>query len=307
MNGVVASEPTDRAGADADADRGSGSIVRHERFAVVDSTNDVVRGWLAGGEPEVCLAVADRQSAGRGRAGRTWVAPDGAALLLSLGFRPSWLAPDRTWRLAALVALAMAGAAENVAGLPDGAVRLKWPNDLVVEDGGPADPRTGLPRKLAGLLGETDGLGTAAPRATIGLGVNVDWPADAFPAGLAGGMTSLHELTGGHAVDRTALLDVFLARLEPRLRALRAGGFPGAEWSERQLTTGRVVRLEQPDGAADAVHALGVDPDSGALVVADASAADGRRAVFSGEIRHLRLADTPAPAEPDLRARPREL
>ena len=56
---------------------------RQERFAVVGSTNDVVRGWLESGTAEVCLAVADEQSAGRGRAGRTWLAPKGAALLLT--------------------------------------------------------------------------------------------------------------------------------------------------------------------------------------------------------------------------------
>ena len=108
-------------------------IAHQERFAVVGSTNDVVRDWLAAGTPEVCLAVADEQTAGRGREGRTWVAPAGAALLLSVGFRPTWLAPDRAWRLATIVSLAMAEAAEAGAGLPVGAIRLKWPNDLVVE------------------------------------------------------------------------------------------------------------------------------------------------------------------------------
>ena len=122
-------------------------FARREVFPIVGSTNDIVRDWLAEGTPEVCLAVADRQSEGRGRAGRTWLAPSGAALLLSLGFRPSWLAPDRTWRLAAVVALAMADAAEPVADLPRGAIRLKWPNDLVVEDGGPDRPaRRGRPQ-----------------------------------------------------------------------------------------------------------------------------------------------------------------
>ena len=62
---------------------------------------------------------------------------DGAArpaLLLSLGFRPSWLEPSRVWQLAASVSLAMADAAEPTVGLAPGSVRLKWPNDLVVGD-----------------------------------------------------------------------------------------------------------------------------------------------------------------------------
>jgi BirA family biotin operon repressor/biotin-[acetyl-CoA-carboxylase] ligase len=285
VSGVLAG----RAAVRSDPGRSSGTIARRERFAVVGSTNDVVRGWLAAGEPEVCLAVADRQSAGRGRAGRTWQAPDGAALLISLGFRPAWLAPERTWQLAALVALAMAETAEDHAGLPSGAIRLKWPNDLVVEDAGPTDPRAGSPRKLAGLLGETDGLGSTEPRVTIGLGINVDWPPSTFPADLADTMTSLNEISGGVAVDRERLLDGFLQRLEPRIAALRSGDFSADDWSGRQLTTGRTVRLDGPDGTAEIVLALGVDAASGALLVADPAAAGGRRAVFTGEIRHLRL------------------
>lgn len=108
------------------------AIRRQERFSRVPSTNDVVRGWLAAGEPEICLALADEQTAGRGRNGRSWTAPSGAGLLLSLGFRPTWLLPERAWRLAATVSLAMADAAEESAGLPDRSVQLKWPNDLVI-------------------------------------------------------------------------------------------------------------------------------------------------------------------------------
>src|SRR5207344_2593285 len=94
-------------------------LARSERFEVVGSTNDVVHSWLADGTPEVCLAVAGEQTAGRGREGRAWLAPHGAALLLSVGFRPTWLAPDSAWRLAAIVSLAMADAAEASVGLAD--------------------------------------------------------------------------------------------------------------------------------------------------------------------------------------------
>ena len=273
----------------------TGFLARQERFAVVGSTNDVVRGWLAEGTPEVCLAIADEQSAGRGRDGRTWTAPAGAALLLSLGFRPTWLAPDRVWRLAATVALAMADAAEEVAGLPDGAVRCKWPNDLVIEtaDGAiPVAPDVANEvRKLAGLLGESDGLGTDDPRVVIGLGTNTDWAAGDFPPELAASMTSLRAASRGRPIDHVALLDAFLGRLEMRIEALRAGRFDVADWVGRQLTTGRDVALTAPDGTAEVVRALGVDATSGALVVADAAAPAGERHVVVGEIRHVRLAE----------------
>lgn len=260
-------------------------FARQERLGLVESTNDVVRGWLAAGVPEVCLAVADEQSAGRGREGRTWVAPAGRALLISLGFRPTWLAPDRVWQLAGAVSLAMAEAAEEVAGLPTGTIRLKWPNDLVVE-------MDGLVRKVAGVLGETDGLGGEDPRAVVGIGINADWPATEFPSGLAGSMTSLREAAGGRSIDRDRLLLAFADRLEQRIDAVRTGGFDGASWTDRQLTDGRLVDLIGPDGVSTSVRALRADPLSGALIVEDRTApgVEGtERAIVSGEIRHLRL------------------
>lgn len=258
------------------------SLARQERFAVVGSTNDVVRAWLAAGAPEVCLAVADEQTAGRGREGRTWVAPAGGALLLSLGFRPTWLAPDQVWRLAATVSLAMAASAEEVAGLPEGAIRLKWPNDLVMET---AD---GV-RKLAGVLGETDGLGGPDPRAIIGLGLNTDWALADFPPELAASMTSLREMSSGGSIDHEALLDAFLGRLEVGVAALRGGRFDADAWTDRQVTSGRPVELIAPDGAETTVRALGVDAATGALVVEDDSVPPGARTIVVGEIRHVRV------------------
>jgi BirA family biotin operon repressor/biotin-[acetyl-CoA-carboxylase] ligase len=262
-------------------------LARQQRFDSVGSTNDVVRLWLAEGTAEVCLAVADEQTAGRGRAGRSWVAPAGKALLLSLGFRPTWLDPERAWRLAAITALAIADAGEEVAGLPDGAIRLKWPNDLVVQGEG-TGPDDGL-RKLAGLLGETDGLGTTDPRVAVGLGINADWPAADFPVELAGSMTSLREASHGRPIDLSLLLDAFLGRIEARVEALRGGRFDVADWQARQLTTGRIVRLEYP-GGSETVRALGVDVSSGALIVEDHATPNGERQVIVGEIRHVRLA-----------------
>lgn len=249
---------------------------------MVGSTNDVVRSWLADGTPEVCLAVADEQTAGRGRDGRTWVAPGGGALLLSVGFRPTWLEPEQVWRLGATVTLAMAEAAEATTGLPDGSIRLKWPNDLVSH--GPDGVR-----KLAGVLGETEGLGGPDPRAVIGLGMNTDWAASAFPADLAASMTSLREVSDGRPIDNVALLLAFLARLEIRADELRGGRFDARGWTERQVTTGRDVELVAPDGAVTTVRALGVDAVTGALVIEDDGVADGQRPVVVGEIRHVRV------------------
>ena len=257
---------------------------RFERFEVVGSTNDVVAEWLREGTPEVCVAVADVQTGGRGRSGRTWQAPPGSALLLSVGFRPTWLDPERAWRLGAIVTLTMAEACDIAAGLRPGTVQLKWPNDLVW-----IDPRSGTVRKLAGMLGETDGLGTVDARGVIGIGLNADWKPEDFPPELAESMTSLAELAPGQLIDREVIIHVFLERLEGAIGKLRDDGFDAEAWRGRQLTNGVPVRLEWPDGTAETVAAMDVDTETGALVVGELGGGGVQRRVLVGEIRHLRL------------------
>jgi BirA family biotin operon repressor/biotin-[acetyl-CoA-carboxylase] ligase len=259
-------------------------ISRREQFPVVGSTNDVVAGWLADGVPEVCLAVADVQASGRGREGRTWQAPAGAALLMSLGFRPAWVDPAFVWRLAAVVSLSMVEAAESIVGLEANTIRLKWPNDLVVQ--GEADA---APLKLAGVLGETSCLGTSDPRVIVGIGTNVDWVRADFPPAIADHMTSLRELAGSWPVARDDLLERFLDVLAPGIDGLRHGAFNAGSWQRRQLTNDRPVRLQLADGTVETVHARRVDPETGGLVVGSNGV---ERTIMAGEIHHLRIVDT---------------
>jgi BirA family biotin operon repressor/biotin-[acetyl-CoA-carboxylase] ligase len=269
-------------------------VARLKRFAAVDSTQAVVAGWLATGVREVAVAVADSQTHGRGRLGRRWEAPPGSSLLVSCGFRPSWMAAPHAWRLGATVALAMLDAAEEMAGLGSGTLGLKWPNDLAAE--GP----DGSLRKLGGILGEVT-LEAISPTSTgpaggvpgggsppghapapaggpqvasavIGTGVNVVWPRASFPADLAPSMTSLLELAGGRPVDRDALLDAFLDHLEPRYEALRSGWFDQGAWWTRQLLTNRQVTVAV-GGTIVEGEASGVDPETGALLVETAATA----------------------------------
>lgn len=292
------------------APAGGSFFSRVERYPTAGSTNDIVRTWLLDATSEVCCAIADEQTAGRGRHGRTWSAPAGAGLLCSLGFRPTYLPPERAWRVAATVALAMVDAAEDTAGLPEGAIRLKWPNDLVIETAGPGAHLVGLLTadeaaarraaplelaKIAGVLGESDGLGTDNPRVVVGIGINGDWSRDDFPPDIAHTMTSLREASGGRPVDRDALFSAFADRLEGRLEALRAGHFDVDTWVRRQVTTGREVTLEAPDGSAtEPLLALAVDASSGALVVVDDEVPGGERHVHAGEVVRVRVAGSVA-------------
>jgi BirA family transcriptional regulator, biotin operon repressor / biotin---[acetyl-CoA-carboxylase] ligase len=224
-------------------------VSRLERFATVDSTQPIVRGWLESGTPEVAVAVADEQTAGRGRQGRGWTAPPGVALLSSVGFRPSGLLLRHAWRLAATCALAMLDAAEDAGGLRDGSLSLKWPND------------------------------------------NADWSASGFPTELAGSMTSLRELSGGRPIDRDALLEAYLARLEARYEALGMDRFDSGGWSTRQRTTGRHVEVDiGPDAARIRGVATGIAPDSGALLV---EVDGGTRVIESGEVVRCRIVELP--------------
>jgi BirA family biotin operon repressor/biotin-[acetyl-CoA-carboxylase] ligase len=251
-------------------------LSRLERFESVDSTQRVVREWLEAGVPEVAIAVAEHQAEGRGRMDRRWQAPSGAALLTSIGFRPNDLRLRHAWRLAAVVSLAMIDAAEAAAGLPDSTLRLKWPNDIV------ASPIDGRLLKVAGVLGETVAVGEEVGWSVVGIGVNADWAAADFPPDLAPTMTSLREVAGGRPIDRNLLLDEFLARLEPRYEALRGGSFDAAGWTARQITTGQRVEVDV-GGRLVAGIAMGVDPDTGALLI------EGESPIDSGEVVRCRV------------------
>lgn len=194
----------------------------------VDSTNHHLLDLARRGAPEGVVVVADHQTAGRGRRGRSWEAPPGGALLLSLLLRPDPpLTPDRRWLLTAAVALAAADACG-----PRQAA-IKWPNDLLLGD-----------RKLAGILAEMD-----AGAVVVGIGINVSWA----PPGAA--------CLGAH-VDRARLLADLLVNLEGWY-----GRWDDVEraYRHRCATLGRAVRAELAGRTVEG-RASTVAPD-GALVI----------------------------------------
>jgi len=159
------------------------------RFTELDSTNRYLLDEARLGEPEGVVAVADFQTRGRGRLGRSWVAPAGASLLASILLRPP-LPASAAHLVTMSCALAAADAVATVAGVT---ARLKWPNDLVVDD-----------RKLAGLLAEALLDGGDLDALVVGMGLNVNWTA--FPAELQATATACN-LECGHPVDIEAVLD----------------------------------------------------------------------------------------------------
>jgi len=146
-------------------------------------------------EPEGAVAVADHQTDGRGRLGRTWTDAPGTSLLLSLVLRPG-VAPDRLPELTVVAAEACAGAIGAVTRLE---ATVKEPNDVLVRG-----------RKVAGLLGEA-----AGDRVVLGCGVNVNQAEEELPRETRLPATSLR-LELGSRVDRSELLVELLLRLERR-------------------------------------------------------------------------------------------
>jgi len=213
--------------------------------------------------------MADRQTAGRGRLDRTWEAPAGSALLVSVLLRPDLL-PTHVHSTTMAAAVAACDACDEVAGFRPA---LKWPNDIVVND-----------RKLAGLLAEAELKGEAVDAVVVGMGFNVNW--DKPPPGLEEIAIAANEVAG-HPVDREALLEHFLDRLEEHYSALvEPGGWRGTLLNYRRSssTLGKDVRVELPDEAftGKAVEVTG----EGHLLVKTATG-DVRR-IPAGDVVHLR-------------------
>jgi BirA family biotin operon repressor/biotin-[acetyl-CoA-carboxylase] ligase len=242
------------------------------------STNDVAKALAAQGAPAGTVVLAEAQTAGRGRMGRRWFAPPGACLLCSILFRPD-LPPTQTPRLTMLCALATADAVEAGGGLR---VWLKWPNDLVVESRIP-HPASRNWRKLAGVLTETGVMGERLDFVVVGIGVNVNVEPEVLPTLAPDATSILAEVM--RPVDRLALLATFLAGVERRYEALRAGESPHREWAARLATLGQPARVTTSEGVLTGV-AESVDED-GALLL---RTPDGElRRLLAGDVTLARL------------------
>ena len=229
-------------------------VVQHH--AVLGSTMDEAKALARDAAPDGTVVVARRQTRGRGRHGREWVSAEGnlhATILL----RPH-LPPSRLTELGFVVALAVADAVDVV--LPGGRARLKWPNDVLVDDA-----------KVAGILVEI----VEGKVALVGIGMNVAQAPTATPYPA----TSLRE--AGVAVSADVALTHVLTALEHRLAAWMACGFAAARtaWLKRGPAPGDLVRIRNGEHIATGRFA-GIDTD-GALLLAEDGAP---RRVVAGDV-----------------------
>jgi BirA family biotin operon repressor/biotin-[acetyl-CoA-carboxylase] ligase len=225
---------------------------RLELHAVVDSTNRLAMDRAEAGAGRGLLVVADRQTAGRGRRGRSWSAEAGESLLLSVVVRPPSSVDRWEWLpLAAAVAVARA-VRETVRTAPAPRIRVKWPNDVLVE---------GL--KVAGILVERRSANGGPGSAVVGVGLNVNQ--ERFPAELAGSATSLR-MASGRRLDRSRVAVRLVDELDRALDAWDRGD-QSIRTSYRDLLegVGRPVEVRRFEGD-DVVPGIleGVD-ESGCL------------------------------------------
>jgi BirA family biotin operon repressor/biotin-[acetyl-CoA-carboxylase] ligase len=248
------------------------------------STNADAAAAARAGEPEGLVVVAERQTAGRGRLGRTWSSPPRAGLATSVLLRPGAAVPERGWPPAPVTGYGwlplLAGVAlvETVVRLAEVPAALKWPNDLLVDGA-----------KCGGILAEAvpDG---AAPAVVLGVGLNVTLRADELPENPTGLPATSLRLAGAAATDRDPLLRALLRALATWYGRWReAGGDARAcglrdAYVEHCNTLGRDVRVLLPSGTELTGLASAVDGD-GRLVVHSAGV---DHPIAAGDILHLR-------------------
>lgn len=264
--------PLDLAGVRRDL-VGPGRAVR--RLEVVESTGstnaDLLARHSAGEDIAGLVLVAEHQSAGRGRQGRSWSTPARSQIALSIGVDADGLQPAAWGWLPLLTGVAVVDAVHATTGLQPG---LKWPNDIQVGEG-----------KLGGILAEM-----AAPVIVVGLGLNVTLTAPEIEEAAPGAHATSLLMLGSTMLDRSALLGSILAELTERIDRWKTLGGPDpsliADYRRHSLTVGTRVRALMPGNR----EIIGTATDLGKLGELLIDTGEGIVAVSAGDITHLRAA-----------------
>ncbi len=233
----------------------------------VDSTNIWAKTLAKDGAPDGTLVIAEEQTAGRGRLGRTWASAKGKGLWTSLILRPQ-IAPSAIAGITVLTAVSMARAIAESTGIQ---VQVKWPNDLLYEG-----------RKLAGILAELHGEMDRIHFLIVGVGLNVNHSAEDFPEELAERATSLR-IIRGECLDRKMILQRYLEEFERAYHRMHEGNLQDVIAYARMhsATLGKRVTIRSGGGPSLSGEALALD-DDGSLWVRDETGKEIK--VFSGEV-----------------------
>lgn len=226
-------------------------------YRETDSTNRIAQALGDAGAPEGTLVLADGQTAGRGRLGRSFFSPAGCSLYFSLLLRPD-LPPEAAHRHTFVASYAVAEAIRAL--LPEYPIEIKWPNDILL--GGRKTCGINLPARIED--GRLQWL-------VLGIGVNVNLQAQDIPDELQAIATSLR-IAAGHTVDRLEFAHSLFQSLEMQLDAFRRDGFEGVldGWLKYFRMEGRRVHVGGP-GISEEIDGIveGVDEEGALLVRTD--------------------------------------
>jgi len=235
-------------------------------FDEVGSTQRVAAELAGEGAAQGTVVIAERQSAGRGRMGRSWHSPAGVNLYMTIILRPS-MPLGQVPRLSLVAGVAAAEALETVA---PGIVALKWPNDLWLSG-----------RKACGIIAEAVTDATQGLRCVLlGIGINVNLALNDIPPDLRDKATSVRIATG-HACDRIELASALFNRLHSRYMEIEANGFAAVRpaWERYSALTGRRVTVLDADARMAGV-VRGIDDDGALLIDTDA----GPARILTGDV-----------------------
>ncbi len=241
---------------------------RLECFETIDSTNVHAARLAREDAPEGTLVLAERQTAGRGRLGRSWVSPARVNLYASFVVRPR-LAPADAPQLALAAAVAVARALGTVPDLGRDRIAIKWPNDCLLDG-----------KKVAGILTEMDAEVDRIKSVVLGIGVNLNASARAFPPELRATATSVLLATRAR-VDRPRFAAALCATLEDVYDRVVRDGFATItdEWEAYSCLTGRAVAI---DGAGRRSSGVVRGIDAQGRLVLDGP--DGEERIVAGDV-----------------------
>ncbi len=238
-------------------------------YQEIDSTNNRARALASMGYPEGTLVVAEMQTAGRGRRGRSWYSPISQGVYMSVILRPV-LPLKEIFRISLLTAVTVAETLEEELSLP---ARIKWPSDILINN-----------KKIAGILSEAVTDMDGIEYIVIGIGLNINNQLQDFPNDFRNTVTSA-SAEDQRPGSRVKVLQGLLARLESHYFGLLAGGFASILEKGKSMSAviGKEIRLDTINGFLVG-QAIDID-DDGFLLLRDQSGII--HTIFSGEITIL--------------------
>ncbi len=218
-----------------------------------DSTNDIARKAAAAGADKGTVVIAERQTKGRGRLGRSWISPPGIGLYFSVILSPELPAADLA-KITLTTGVALCRAIRGYLDYP----MLKWPNDLLLQG-----------KKVAGILTETMPMQNSRPMVILGIGINVNHPKHGLPTELADTIGTI-QAAYGKPLPRGELLERILRQNDELLDQAEREGFSNIleEWRSYDACRMRYLSWLTTEGRVIRGLSRGID-DEGLLRIQD--------------------------------------